>query len=115
MKETRAFYLTKSESQVMNVLWSAKKPLTQQQIVEQAGEDRVFKERSIFLLLNHLMERKLIQEVGFVRSGKTYARTFKPVKSRAEWYAHEVYSNLDDSEIKEFRRALRELLSGSEA
>lgn len=29
MKDNRVFYLTKSEDQVMNILWNAKEPMTQ--------------------------------------------------------------------------------------
>lgn len=49
--------------------------------------DRKWKERSIFSMLNSLMEKGVLREVGFVRSGKTYARTFEPAMSHAEYLA----------------------------
>lgn len=36
--------------------------------------DLTFKERSIFKLLNGSMDNGIVQEVGLVRSSKTYAR-----------------------------------------
>ncbi|MCO7108941.1 BlaI/MecI/CopY family transcriptional regulator [Gemmiger formicilis] len=96
MKDNRVFYLTKSEDQVMNILWNAKEPMTQLQILQQAGspDTRCFKDRSIFAILNGLLSKELVQEVGFVHSGKTFSRTFAPTKSRAEWYANELFHTL---------------------
>ena len=66
-------------------LWNSKDPLTGQQIIEEAKKDESnsWQERSIFLFLNSLMDKKFIESVGFVRAGKTYARTFQycPVPS----------------------------------
>lgn len=79
MKDNRVFYLTKSEDQVMNILWNAKEPMTQLQILQQAGspDTRCFKDRSIFAILNGLLSKELVQEVGFVHSGKTFSRTLR--------------------------------------
>lgn len=116
MKDNRAFYLTKSEDQVMNILWNAKKPMTQLQIREQAGstDTKLFKDRSIFAILNGLLSKNYIQEAGFVHSGKKISRTFAPTQSRAEWYANVVFCTLDKNEIREFRKALRNCLNDPE-
>ena len=116
MKDNRVFYLTKSEDQVMNILWNAKEPMTQLQILQQAGslDTRCFKDRSIFAILNGLLSKELVQEVGFVHSGKTFSRTFAPTKSRAEWYANELFHTLGKNEMREFRSTLRNLLKVSE-
>lgn len=116
MKDNRVFYLTKSEDQVMNILWNAKEPMTQLQILQQAGSPdmRCFKDRSIFAILNGLLSKELVQEVGFVHSGKTFSRTFAPTKSRAEWYANELFHTLGKNEMREFRSTLRSLLKDSE-
>lgn len=116
MKDNRIFYLTKSEDQVMNILWNAKEPMTQLQILQQAKspDTRHFKDRSIFAILNGLLSKELVQEVGFVHSGKTFSRTFVPTKSRAEWYANELFHALGNNEMREFRSTLRNLLKDSE-
>lgn len=53
MENTRPFHITKAEDQIMNILWSVKEPLSQQQIVMVASDsgEMTFKERSIFTLL----------------------------------------------------------------
>lgn len=112
MENNRPFHFTKAEEQIMDILWSVKEPLSQQQIVEVASDsgELTFKERSIFTLLNGLMDKGLVQEVGFIRSGKTYARTFQPTMTRPEWYANAVYNTLDEKEANEFLHILRRLL-----
>lgn len=59
MENTRPFHITKAEDQIMNILWSVKEPLSQQQIVMVASDsgEMTFKERSIFTLLNGLMDK----------------------------------------------------------
>lgn len=63
----------------------------------------------LFLFLNSLMDKKFIESVGFVRAGKTYARTFQPVLSRPEFYAQLVNAALTDKELVAFKRALKAL------
>ena len=70
-------HLTKSEQQIMEIFWQADHAMAQTEVVKTCV-DRKWKERSIFSMLNSLMEKGVLREVGFVRSGKTYARTFEP-------------------------------------
>ena len=76
-------HLTKSEQQIMEIFWQADHPMAQTEVIHTC-EDRKWKERSIFSMLNSLMAKGVLREVGFVRSGKTYARTFAPAMSHAE-------------------------------
>lgn len=68
--------------------------------------DRKWKERSIFSMLNSLMEKGVLREVGFVRSGKTYARTFEPAMSHAEYLATVVADQLPAEQIPELLASL---------
>lgn len=79
-------HLTKSEQQIMEIFWQADHAMAQTEVVKTCV-DRKWKERSIFSMLNSLMEKGVLREVGFVRSGKTYARTFEPAMSHAEYLA----------------------------
>ena len=79
-------HLTKSEQQIMGIFWKADHPMAQTEVVSTCV-DRKWKERSIFSMLNSLMEKGVLKESGFVRSGKTYARTFEPAMSHAEYLA----------------------------
>ena len=110
-KDNRPYHLTPSESAVMQILWNSKEPMTQLGIIDAAktAETLTWKERSIFSMLNSLLEKGMIKEDGFVRSGKTYARTFSATMTKAEYYAHMVSDALSPKEMVEFRCTLRAL------
>lgn len=116
-KKTYPYHLTTAEESVLEILWNSKDPLTGQQIIEEAkmDESNSWQERSIFLFLNSLMDKKFIESVGFVRAGKTYARTFLPVLSRPEFYAQLVNAALNDKELVVFKRALKSLNKADDA
>ena len=116
-KGNRPYHLTPSESAVMQILWASKEPLTQLRIIEaaKANETLTWKERSIFSMLNALLEKGMIKEDGFVRSGKTYARTFSATMTKAEYYAHMVSDALSPKEMVEFSRTLRALAKDESA
>lgn len=110
-KKTYPYHLTASEESVLEVLWNSKEPLTGQQIVDEAKKDETnsWQGRSIFSFINSLLGKKFIESVGFVRAGKTYARTFQPVLSRPEFYAQLVNAALNNKELVVFKRALKSL------
>lgn len=110
-KKTYPYHLTASEESVLEVLWNSKEPLTGQQIVDEAKKDETnsWQGRSIFSFINSLLDKKFIESVGFVRAGKTYARTFQPVLSRPEFYAQLVNAALNNKELVVFKRALKSL------
>lgn len=93
-------HLTKSEQQIMEIFWQADHPMAQTEVVSTCV-DRKWKERSIFSMLNSLMDKGVLQEVGFVRSGKTYARTFEPAVSHAEYLADVVAEQLPAEQVPE--------------
>ena len=49
--------LTKSEHEIMNLLWHVDKPLTASEIIEQST-DKTWKDSYIHLLINSLLTRK---------------------------------------------------------
>ena len=85
-------HLTKSEQQIMEIFWQADHAMAQTEVVKTCV-DRKWKERSIFSMLNSLMEKGVLREVGFVRSGKTYARTFEPAMSHADTWPRSLQSS----------------------
>ena len=93
-------HLTKSEQQIMEIFWQADHAMAQTEVVSTCV-DRKWKERSIFSMLNSLMEKGLLREVGFVRSGKTYARTFEPAMSQAEYLAQVINERLPAAQLPE--------------
>lgn len=98
-------HLTKSEQQIMEIFWQADHPMAQTEVVSTCV-DRKWKERSIFSMLNSLMEKGVLHEVGFVRSGKTYARTFEPAVSHAEYLAGVVAEQLPAEQFPELLSSL---------
>ena len=89
----------------MEIFWQADHPMAQTEVVTTCV-DRKWKERSIFSMLNSLMEKGVLREVGFVRSGKTYARTFEPAMSHAEYLASVVAEQLPAEQFPELLAAM---------
>ena len=98
-------HLTKSEQQIMEIFWQADHPMAQTEVIHTC-EDRKWKERSIFSMLNSVMAKGVLREVGFVRSGKTYARTFEPAISHAEYLALVVAEQLPAKQFPELLASL---------
>ena len=88
--------LTKSELEIMNVLWNAERPLTRSDILS-LSEGKTWKDNSIHILLNGLLKKEAIREDGFARSGKVWGRLYAPCISIDEYYEENVFSqsNLD--------------------
>lgn len=84
--------LTKSELEIMDVFWAAETPLSRADLLG-STEEKTWKDSSIHILLNGLLQKKAIQEVGFVRRSKTYGRTFAPTMTREEYFASTIFSH----------------------
>lgn len=83
--------LTKSELEVMEVLWQAGRPLSKTEILTMS-ENKTWKDSYIHLMLKSLLEKKAIVEAGRVRTGKTFGRLFSPKISCEEYYAKNVFN-----------------------
>ena len=84
--------LTKSELEIMDVLWDAGEALSRADFL-QRSEHKSWKDSSIHILLNGLLAKGAIREAGFVKRSKTYGRTFLPAVTREEYYAMTVFSH----------------------
>ena len=83
--------LTKSELEVMNVLWQANRPLSRSEILV-LSTSKTWKDSSIHILLNGLLNKNAIKEAGYVRSGKTFGRLYAANISCQEYYAKNVFA-----------------------
>ena len=83
--------LTRSELEIMDVLWNAAKPMSRSDLLE-VSEDKTWKDSSVHILLNGLLRKGIIQEAGFVKRSKTYGRTFVPTMSREEFFAANAFA-----------------------
>ena len=84
--------LTKSELEIMDVLWDSNVPLSRGELLEQST-DKNWKDSSVHILLNGLLRKGAIREVGFVKRSKTYGRTFAPALSREAYFATTIFSH----------------------
>lgn len=82
--------LTKSELEIMSVLWKAERPLSRAEILE-LSEDKSWKDNSIHILLNGLLSKGAIQGDGFARSGKVWGRLYAPVIGIGEYYRENLF------------------------
>ena len=113
MTRNSKWHLTTAEETIMNILWDSKTPLMKFEIVVKAIENNAlsWQERSCFTIINHLMDKNLIEVVDRKRAGKARARTFAAAVSRPEYYARLVADCVPATEQKAFRKELRKLTS----
>lgn len=87
----RTIELTKSELEIMNVLWTVDRPLSRSEIIN-LSVSKTWKDSSVHILLNGLLNKGAIKEAGFVRSGKTWGRLYAADISCEEYYAKNVFA-----------------------
>ena len=83
--------LTRSEMEIMDVFWAAEQPLSRSDLLEN-NQDKTWKDSSVHILLNGMLQKGVIREAGFVKRSKTYGRTFEPTLTREEYYAATMFS-----------------------
>lgn len=82
--------LTKSEMEIMDVLWEAHMPLSRSDLLERSKE-KTWKDSSVHILLNGLLHKGAIREAGIVKRSKTFGRTFLPTLTREEYFATTIF------------------------
>ncbi|MDO5714361.1 MAG: BlaI/MecI/CopY family transcriptional regulator [Tissierellia bacterium] len=73
-----------NEKQILDTLWREGRPLSRSEIIE-LTPNKTWKDSSIHILLNQLMDKKAIEVEGFTRTGKTYGRTYQPLLKKADF------------------------------
>lgn len=89
MEYRTPFRLTKSELEIMEVLWQENRPLSRGFIISHAPH-RSWKDSSIHILLNSMLDKGAIEIVGFEQTGRRIARTFLPTISPDEYYVMQI-------------------------
>ncbi len=97
--------LTRSEMQIMDVLWEDGGALSRSDFLERSQE-KSWKDSSVHILLNGLLNKGAIQEAGIVKRGKTYGRTFLPTMTREEYFASTIFSHRYQPDLTGLFRAL---------
>ncbi len=97
--------LTKSEMEIMDVLWCDGGALSRADFLERSAE-KSWKDSSVHILLNGLLSKGAICEAGFVRHNKTYGRTFLPTMTREEYFAATIFSHRHKPDMLGLMKAL---------
>ncbi len=97
--------LTKSEMEIMDVLWETDQPLSRADLLAKSTE-KTWKDSSVHILLNGLLEKGVIQEVGLVKRSKTYSRVFSPTMTREEYFAATIFSHRHKPDLVKLVAAL---------
>ena len=84
--------LTKSELEIMDVLWNEAVPMSRSDLLARE-EEKSWRDSSVHILLNGLLQKGVIREDGFVRRSKTYGRTFVPTLTREQYYILHAFSH----------------------
>lgn len=78
--------LTKSELEVMQLLWKSDEALSSSAIVAKSANTGAHWQKSyIHLLIKSLLDKGMIEIVGFTKNTKNYSRTFKAKLSKKEY------------------------------
>lgn len=102
-------HLTKSEMAIMEVMWDQEEALTATEIIKVSG-DKEWKDSSVHLLVNALLEKNFIEVVGFKKTTKNYARTFKPMMTREQYLSRKVLGNMTEKErLRVYMQLLEEI------
>ena len=84
--------------EIMDVLWEAGVPLSRSDLLAHS-EEKTWKDSSIHILLNGLLQKGAIQEAGLVKRIKTYGRVFVPTMTREEYFANTIFCHRHKPEI----------------
>ncbi len=100
-------HLTKSEKEIMEIFWAENRPLSRSFIMDHAPH-KSWRNSSIHILLNSLLEKGVIKIVGFEQTGRRIARTFAPTVDKAEYYTQWITSaeNFETIQIPEIIKLL---------
>ena len=90
--------LTRSEMEIMDVLWDAGQPLSRSDLLEKA-EEKTWKDSSVHILLNGLLAKEAIREAGLIKRSKTFGRIFAPTMTREEYFAQTIFGHRHQPEL----------------
>ena len=90
--------LTRSEMEIMDVMWENGVPMSRADLLARS-EEKTWKDSSVHILLNGLLQKGAIQEAGLVKRIKTYGRVFVPTMTREEYFANTIFCHRHKPEI----------------
>ncbi|MBQ3416580.1 MAG: BlaI/MecI/CopY family transcriptional regulator [Ruminococcus sp.] len=106
--------MTKSEEQIMNLLWSSDKPLSCAKIVE-LSEDKTWKDSYVHSLIKSLMKKDIVKIDSFELITRSYARKFAPKMTYNEYVLLSNFSEEDLHNAEKMTGLIITLLEYSES
>ena len=106
--------LTKSEAQVMALLWASDRPLSCSEIVE-LSHDKTWKDSYVHSLIKSLTKKGIVTVAAFELISRSYARKFAPKVSYDEYV---LLSSFSAEELRDTDRMfafIRTLLNHTDA
>ena len=92
--------LTESELQIMELFWTHDRPLTSSEVLALSPKDKLWKDNSLFIMIQTLQRKRAIEEVGAVKGEKgKYLRVFRPALSRQDYCAQQLRETMDPKGI----------------
>ena len=99
--------LTKSEMEIMDVMWESGVPMSRADLLARS-EEKTWKDSSVHILLNGLLQKGAIQEAGLVKRSKTYGRVFTPTLTREQYFANTIFCHRHKPQVVGLFAALLE-------
>lgn len=91
---------TDSEMQIMELFWASEKPLSSPDILKLSPPDKMWKDNSIFIMIQTLQKKGAIKEIGAIKGEKgKYLRLFEPTLSRQEYYSKQFLGSIEAKDI----------------
>ena len=99
--------LTRSEMEIMDVMWESGVPMSRADLLARS-EEKTWKDSSVHILLNGLLQKGAIQEAGLVKRSKTYGRVFTPTLTREQYFANTIFCHRHKPQVVGLFAALLE-------
>lgn len=90
--------LTKSELEVMDLLWSGRDLISRSDLLGD-WEGKTWKDSSVHIILNGLLQKGVIREVGVALCYRTYGRTFEATMTREEYLVQSAFGRKQKPQI----------------
>lgn len=78
------FNLSENEEQILETMWRVGRPLARSEIIK-FTENKTWKESSIHIILNRLLEKGSIEVHDIVKTSTNFGRSYKPAYSKTEY------------------------------
>ena len=100
--------ITPYEKEVLDALWESGEALTAREIVNYCV-NKSWKPSYIHLMINSLLEKKMIKEAGFKQTSKNFARMYMPSMTEEEWFSYQMMEKVKNRDVL-LKNVLSEIL-----